>query len=332
MVEQHDDMTRAFVDALESPAEDAPQAESSPAVTDATPDEAAETSAPDAPVEDTTADATVQPVSEERAEDSVTTTETPKGEPPRERWDAILNNQRKAAADEARKQVEEQYAWARDIPDHERQALLGLYQGLRTNPQDTIQRLTQAHRASVPSSPPPDPEPQPDLENKADGSLVYSAPQQKKWAAWRERQFERRLSQQLYQQVAPIQRSVQQYEAQQAEARMGHLVSSLEQVLPGFKERRQEVAKIIQGDQQLYALSGVSPREAVEVAYGRLMRQSSPERDKALREQITAEVVASFQQKAAAGSSNPAQPNVSTPKKFKGGARGFEQALEHFSR
>lgn len=359
---QTDDMTQEFEAALAAPTDDV-QADSSSTDPDPTPDPKAEaqaeTPASEATVETPPSEepvaATAQPDGQ-AAETETAQTDAPaeddstEGEPPKERWGAILKNQRQKAADEARQAVQAEYAWAKDLaglPEQERAALVGLHRGLNTNAVQTVQQLQQALaanpayaaqlQAQQASTAPPvqakqDVEPQPDLENKSDGSLVYSAKRMQEWSQWRERQLEQRLTSTFEQQLAPVQEVVADHQRSQVVSGMASMLGQFDAEVPGFKEHHPAVAAEIQKDQQLLILSDTDPRAAVEVAWSRLHRASEPDRTKALRKTLEAEIRANFQQKAAAGSANPATPNVTAPKKFEVSEKGFQDALEAFSR
>jgi hypothetical protein len=312
-----------------------------------TPESTADASAP------SQAAATVQPDATPETPESGTT--KPKGEPPAWRWQDILENTRTTVAKETeeriRKEVEAQYAgfgdltslnadqraglvvWQRAI-DGDPAARARVAQAAQTNPQ-----LAQALKSLIASeaSAQPDAEPQPDYElpiRNADGQVVgyepmYSAKQQAKRDAWREQQWNATLDKRL----GPLQQVAQTFQQREAEAAyattLSSVVASMTAADPVFAEHKADVSKALQEDARLMTLAlgddrtAPDPAMALEIAWGRVYRTKVLP---AKQSQAEAQVVASLQQRAVAGTTNPATATSATPTSMLGNARA---ALEH---
>lgn len=294
------------------------------------------------PASTTPADATVQPQTATPTPESVSTDS--KGEPPKWRWQDILENARKTSAEEAEKRVrqetEQRYQWAKDIADHERNGLLvwraamnGDPQALaqiRANPQ-AVQWIKGLVQSEQPQQPQHDPEPEPDFVlpvRDAQGNIVgerpiYSAEQMAKREAW----MKRNLLADVQKQIAPLQQVAQTFQQREQQAVYTTTVSSvlakMKSADPQFEKHMPDVAAAIQADGRLSDLAMTDPETAIEVAYGRVYRSKVMPGQQA---QTEADVLAKLKQQAVAGTVNPGAAAPSTPKQTLGDARA---ALAH---
>ena len=353
------DMTGAFAEALDAsatPSDDAspasitpasePSAETPPSV-EASPDTAeapastvttAQSEGDSTPGESVSASAETpdSPVTPEATTPEGT---PPAGEPPEWRWQDILSNTRETTAKETEARIRKEYEWAQTLeqaPANERQNLMAWYQSLSTDPIAALSQLQQAVQAdpalrerltaTSQATPASAEEPEPDLQN-SDGTLVYSAPQLKEWQTWNQS----KLMADMEQRLAPL-----QHAASQAEAARLHTTAYTEAstAINSFREDAEfmahtgEIKTLIEQDQRLSALADRDPKAALEVAWTRIYRE------KVLPAKLNgteAEVLNKLQQKAQAGSVNPASPSTATPKTFSQGEAGFAEALAHFS-
>jgi len=329
-------MTAAFSSALESASASTPVAEAPSASTPETTTPATDPSAPAA-----TTQAAAEPTPPASANPDPQGPEK-KGEPPAWRWQDILENTRKSVKEETearvKQEVEQQYQWAKELAanEQERVNLLAWYRKLNSDPVAAYRELQQAIEANPqyaaalkPQPAAPDPEPEPDLQN-TDGTLVYSAPQLKKWQEWNAK----RLMQQVQQQLQPIQHVAQTFQQREAQAAYTNTVASviarMKAADPVFEKHTKDIADLITSDARLskLALQDGDPETAIEIAWGRVYRTKVLP---TLHQSTEQQVLANLQQRAVAGSVNPNAPSVTTPQKFKTGQQGFVEALSHFS-
>jgi hypothetical protein len=337
VIEQSGDMTAAFSSALESAS--TPVADASPASTPTT---------DPTPTETTPAAAIAQPEGQEQPPASVSTEpDKTEGEPPKWRWQDILANARETSAKEAearvRQEIEQRYAGLQDfasIAQQERQGLL-VWRAALNGDQNAIAQI-KAHpeaRAALQqllgeqAATQADVEPEADLQ-AADGTLVYSAQQQKKWQDWNSRQLTQKLTQQFTQQFSPLQRlAQQQQQREEAERKQAEHEQWATDVfapikrLPFFEELKPEIAKALAAstDQKLDA-NGL--RNFVWDTYATLHAAKLDSQSK----QSESKVLANLQQRVVAGSVSPSSTGAtSAPKRFQSGQQGFEDALRHFS-
>ena len=293
---------------------------------------------------DTLAAATVQPGAEAAAQESG---QTPaKGEPPAWRWQDILENARKTSAEEAvarvRQEVEQQYAGLNDfakLSPTERAGLALYHRALSGDPAaraEVAQRaqanpqLAQALQGLI--APPPaaaaDVEPEPDLQ-APDGTLVFSAPQLKKWQQWNAQQ----LTSTFQKELRPMQDVVASFQQEKATSAYTSTVASVIATMtaadPVFAEHKVAVSKALQADPRLMTLAlgddktAADPAMALEIAWNRVYRSTVLP---VTQKQSEAQVLATLQQRAVAGTMNPAAANSGTPKSTLGDARA---ALEY---
>lgn len=289
-------------------------AESTPtpdAVLDAAFASAPEGAAPSEP--SGSSDPVTEPVAATAQPQAPTTPETqPKGEPPPERWDSILANARTKARDEA-------------LAEH--RDALEIVNKLRTDFSGTLAQLldeavgddrfseaitakaaallnARKQRGKV------DSEPDADLQT-ADGSLVYSAEQLRKWHEWNNRQMERKLSEQ-FKPLADLQQNVQRAQQHQAEQRKALTIAeqrgALWKTMPMFEENK---AAILERQQAIYKDMRTAgrqddmdaPWEAMQRAYAEVIQsQALPK----LHAKQTETLVASAQHKRAGSTADPA--------------------------
>lgn len=267
------------------------------------------TASPEASSDQTT-EAAVSPP----ADPSATAT-TPDREPfiPRPRFDEV-NTRREQAEAEL-----EQLAWAKQLDRsvlQEAQRIGQLY--TQDRPRFIHELLADpthgpALRAqlmqSVREQQSTDTEPQPDRQAE-DGTLLYSAPQQAKWAEWRER----KLMAQVTEKLQPLEQYRQQSEHAVKAAQMEHAAHQEASALiaeakawPGFEAHRSEIRAAMEAD----------PRLSLERAYIKVASAKLPQ-------EAEAKVVAHFKEKATAATGKPAAAPTA-PKKYNG---NFEKALE----
>lgn len=155
-----------------------------------------------------------------------------------------------------------------------------------------------ALRQRAQQAPTEDPEPQADRQAE-DGTLLYSAAQQAKWAEWRER----RLLAQIDQKLQPMQQDREQRMLAEktaqlqrdADAQADELLTEL-RTSPGFKDHEKEMKAAMMAD----------PRLTVEAAYRRIVvpKLSQIERSTVLADQHS---------KVHAGTASPTKATTTAP-------------------
>jgi hypothetical protein len=268
-----------------------------------------------------------------------------KGEPPKWRWQDILANARETTAAETEARIRQEFEGLKDfqgLSAQERAGLVTWQRALsgdpaamahvstvaRTNPQ--VAQLLKGLIPDAPAAPASDPEPEPDLQ-AADQTLVYSAPQLKKWQQWNTRRLTNELRQEFKKEMQPLQTVAQTFHQKEAQAgyttAVSSVVASLKQADPDFNEKVHgpQMWALINGDPQLQALA-LDPQTA-----GLALRHAWNEvyRSKVLpakQQQSKAEVLTDIQQRAVQATINPATASTATPKTTLGDARA---ALEH---
>lgn len=252
-----------------------------------------------------------------------------KGEPPRERWDSILENARKKAREDTlaahKDHLEIVQRLQADLPGTLAQLLEEASGDPRFSEQMTsraaaiLAARTQAAKANA--------EPEPDLQT-ADGALVYSADQLRKWHQWNQTQTEQKLTAQF----APLQQLQQRLEQhQQAQAVIKEVAGVTEKrgamwkAMPHFTEHQ---PAIIKRQAEIYAeMEGQpgfdpmgSPWDALQRAYTEVITtQALPK----LRSAQTGQFIADAARKRAGSSSDPAASAPAQPRK----ARTPDEAL-----
>jgi hypothetical protein len=257
------------------------------------------------------------------------------GGPPRGKWDKILANARIKARDEAlaehRDHLEVVAELKRDFPG----TLARLLEEAAANPQysATITAKAAALLNARKQEAKANTEPEPDLQT-ADGALVYSADQLRKWHQWNSRQVEARLSEKF----KPLHDLSQQLETRKQDEKnaqeVQHAVTARWaewEAMPFLKENIDAI-RTRQGE--LYAEmetqakeSGLpldfknAPFQALSQAYREVVgSQVLPK----LQSQQTDTLVAQAARKRAGSSSDPAASAPAQPRK----PRTPDEALE----
>ncbi len=172
-----------------------------------------------------------------------------------------------------------------------------------------------------------DPEPEPDLQS-ADGTLVYSAPAQKVWREWNNRQMQTAFTKQLKEELQPLQTVAQTFKQREQQAQAFSEVSGVLTEFradPDFKANEADIKAQLAKDPRLAALADSDPKTALELAFARVrLTKLVPEQLK----QSEGKTLAHLQQRAVAATQNPATASTTTPKQTLGNARA---ALEHAS-
>jgi hypothetical protein len=224
--------------------------------------------------------------------DGLAATPAQTGHIPLDRHQAVLTKQR----NEAQAQIDEirqKYAWADKLSPQDQRKV----QWLLEDPAGAIAYLQQEHARRQPAAPPDDPEPQADVELQ-DGSRFYSAQQQQKWAEWRERKLEARITGQF----APMLQNIALKELQaQTNAEATQLRAYYHANLHLFKELEPDIK----------ALCLQNPHLSIPEAHGLVYKQKGLAKD---RESWEAERAGRLQQKAGAASVIPGRAQPSTPK------------------
>lgn len=260
--------------------------------------------------------------------------ETQTGEPPKERWDSILANARTKAKEEALAEHRD----ALEIVQRLRSDFSGtltqlLDEGIADQRfADTLTTKAAAILAARRQQAKQDVEPEADLQT-ADGALVYSAEQSRKWQEWNTRQMERKFGEQfkplmeLQQQFASLkQRAADQEQANTIAAERGEQWKQM----PFFEDHK---AAILERQQALYAeleahgkqggkFDAVNaPWVALQQAYREVVTaQALPK----LQAQQTQQMVDSAARKRAGSASDPAAAAPAQPRK----PRTVDEALD----
>jgi len=290
----------------------------------ATPDTSTETPAAPEP-----AAATEQPQSE------TPSAEGAKGEPPRERWDTILQNARTKAREETlaehRERLEVLDRLRDDLPGTLGQLLdegvadPRFSEALLSKAAAILSARRQEAKANT--------EPEADLQT-ADGALVYSADQLRKWHQWNAKQQETAMSARF----APLQQlqaRIQEHEQFQQTAREAAGIAAERgeawREMPFFAENK---PAILARQQELYAEMQTAaqagqrrgdavndPWHALQRAYREVVStQAIPK----LQSQQTQTIVQSNARKAAGSMTDPAASAPARPRK----PRTEDEALE----
>ncbi len=132
-----------------------------------------------------------------------------KGEPPRERWDSILENARTKAREEALAAHKDQLEIVQRLREDFAGTVTQLLEEGSIDPRfsEALTSKAAAILAARNKAAKADSEPEPDLQT-ADGALVYSADQLRKWHQWNSTQTEKKLAEQF----RPLQELQQQLE------------------------------------------------------------------------------------------------------------------------
>jgi len=320
-----------------------PAVDSPPATPDAALD--AVFNAPEPPASSDT------PASPEPAKEPVAATLQPqepatpegvKGEPPKERWDAILANARTKAREET---LAEHKAAISILEDLKRDPVAALTNWLdefagdqRYSDQITAKAaaiLNARGKAAKANQ-----EPEPDLQTQ-DGALVYSADQLRKWHEWNGRQMEAKLATQF----KPLQDLQQRYEqSQQVQQAAKEAATVAEErgaswkSMPLFTDhkdailkRQQEIyadaeAAAQRGERKLDPIN--APWVALQQAYSEVITsQALPK----LQSQQTDKLVADAARKRAASTSDPAASAPAQPRKPRTPDEALDQVFSAYA-
>lgn len=255
-----------------------------------------------------------------------------KGEPPPEKWDRILENARKKASEDALAAHKDALDVVRQLQDDPAGTIAQLLEEGSIDPRfsEALTAKAAAILAARSKAAKADSEPEPDLQT-ADGALVYSADQLRKWHQWNSAQTEKKLTeqfkplQQLQQRFEQHQQQVQLAEkaAETVDRRMAPIAS-----LPFFKESKDAI-KVRQREiyEQMQGRPGFDPNEtpfsALIQAYSEIVStQALPK----LQSQQTDNLVAQAARKRAGSSSDPAATAPAQPRR----PRSVDEALEQF--
>ncbi len=268
------------------------------------------------PAVDTSASAIATPAATETAPDSVSTeTPPPANEPPKWRWQDILENTRKKVAEETETRLKQELSWATAIPEDQRAQIptaLQLVQALNSNPQGTIEALQRylgltANGQATPSSG----RPQPDVD-AGNGTFLYSAPQQEKLLAWERQQWLNEVNQRL----APVEQDRQHRlmeQHQQAIVQNAQQTLSRMRERPHFRDHEPEIRDLMVADKTL----------SLEDAYVQvLLEKVIPSMEK----KSESNVLAQLQTRAVQATVNPSSAVPSAPGSLIGNARAAAEA------
>lgn len=260
------------------------------------------------------------------------------GQPPRERWDSILENARRKAREEVESQYQE-IQWARQIDRGELEAARAWMDLGNRNPMLALDQLLNGIIQSSPQARAQveryvqnlfaqgqgqrhvddDPAPEPDIPtDQSNGQpVVYSAQQMQKLLAWQQRQLTKQFQQEMQQQVGPIQaeRAAQQQQ-RMVETYSKQAVGAVRD-LPGFNENKVEITRIYA---QMPLRDGRTEGEKLRDAYLQVV-------GKKLQFQGRQQAVQDITRKAGATTVNPASGNAGQQFDYKNAS--WEDALRH---
>lgn len=247
-------------------------------------------SPPDAPRE------TPPPAQPATQADGLAATPAPDGRLPLARHKAILEETR-AKADREIAEVRQKYAWADSLSPQDQRKV----QWLLEDPAAALAYLQQQHARSQPAPPPEDPEPQADVELQ-DGSRFYSAAQQQKWAEWRERKLEAKISGQFQPMLQTI--ALERLQ-QQTNAEATSQLTAYRSKFRMFKELEPDIKALCLRD----------PNLSIPEAYAHVFNEKGLDTPLAKeRETVGVDRAGRLQQKLGAASVIPGRPQPSTPK------------------
>lgn len=254
-----------------------------------------------------------------------------KGEPPRERWDSILENARKKASEDALAAHKDQLEIVQRLREDFPGTLAQLLEEGSIDPRFSEQLTSRAAAilAARNKAAKADSEPEPDLQT-ADGALVYSADQLRKWHQWNSTQTERKLTEQF----KPLQQLQQRFEQHQQAVQLAQEAASVAEErgstwksMPFFADHK---AAILTRQAELYAEMQSrggrfdpvnAPWMALQQAYSEVIStQALPK----LQSQQTSDLVAQAARKRAGSSSDPAATAPAQPRK----PRTVDEALD----
>lgn len=258
-----------------------------------------------------------------------------KGAPPPDKWEHVLENARKKTREETlaqyRDHLEVVAEMQRDFPG----TIARLIEEGSVDPRfaETITAKAAALLAAKGKQAKANLEPEPDLQT-ADGALVYSAEQLRKWNVWNQNQTTAKLAEQF----KPLQDLQQRFEQHQHVQQLTQEATAIAQergatwkAMPFFEDHKDA---ILSRQQEIYAEAEAAgkrgerrfdpintPWLALQQAYSEVIRaQALPK----LQTQQTGSLVASAARKRAASSSDPAASAPAQPRK----PRTVDEALD----
>lgn len=245
-----------------------------------------------------------------------------KGEPPRERWDSILENARTKAREEGLAAHKDHLEIVQRLKEDFPGTLAQLLEEGLIDPRFSEQLTSRAAAilAARNKAAKADSEPEPDLQT-ADGALVYSADQLRKWHQWNSTQTEKKLTEQF----KPLQQLQQRFEQHQQQVQLAQEAQSVAEErgatwrsMPFFADHKDA---ILSRQAELYAemqsrggrLDPVNaPWMALQQAYSEVVStQALPK----LQSQQTDNLVAQAARKRAGSSSDPAANAPAQPRR-----------------
>jgi len=314
---------------LSSTANAAPQVDSPTidSVLDTAFESSPEPSASSEPTEAVTAE---EPVAATSQPQEPAKPETGKGEPPRERWDTILANARTKARDEALAEHKD----GLEIINRLRSDFGGTLEQLieEASADDRYSARIVAKAAALlnarKAQAKQDTEPEPDLQLQ-DGTLAYSADQNRKLQDWNKRQLLKEMGEQ-FKPLQSLQERVAKHEQNQQQAKEAYAIAekrgALWKTMPFFEDHK---AAILERQAAIYteiAATGQfdpvqAPWDAMQRAYSEVVTTNALPK---LQTQQTDSLVASAARKRAASSSEPGAAAPAQPRK----PRTIDEALD----
>lgn len=281
---------------------------------------------PSDPPADTPVAATTPPAAESSPTSPATPDVPTPGPVPYDRF-VDVTRQRKALADQLKR-----YEAFAQLSESELTALSQWNRQLQENPLEAYRALQQtvqadpalaAHLAPAAAPRPAaaaDAMPEADLRAE-DGTLVYSATQMRAMQDWTSRQLRTQLLDEMKQQLQPLESVAQSVQHERAQVQAWSEVSTMLAEFradPQFAQHEAGIRQMLLDDARLAELADANPRLAVELAYGRIYRETIAPAERA---QTTQAVVDNLRQRAVSGTTNPAQPRSMTPPRTLGDAR-----------
>jgi hypothetical protein len=274
----------------------------------------------------TVPEVTATPDADPSVTTEIPTDAKPAGPVPLSVHQKALENARTKAAQETEARLRTEMGWAQDIPAADGPRMAQMYQQFVADPAGYAMNLLQqlgnnpqyapqirSHAARVlgtrgQQQQPVEQEPGPDLEDPSTGTKLYSAEQQARREAYREK----RLMEQLEKRLSPIEHERQQQkqlnEQREQFQRAKSTLEKMRETDPFFKEHEPLVKAAMNADTHL----------SFEAAYNKVLRETVIP---SLQANAETSVVASLQQKAVASSRNPAAASTTAPPSMIGDAR-----------
>lgn len=244
-----------------------------------------------------------------------------KGEPPRERWDSILENARRKEREATLAAHKDHLEIVKRLQDDLPGTLAQLLEEGSNDPRFSEQLTSRAAAilAARNKQAKADSEPEPDLQT-GDGALVYSADQLRKWHQWNSSKTEK----QMLERFQPLQQLQQRFEQHQQAQKLASEAASVAErrgaqwkAMPFFADhqpaivaRQAEIYAELQGQPGFDPMG--SPWEALQQAYREVVStQAVPK----LQLQQTDSLVAQAARKRAGSSSDPAASAPAQPRR-----------------